>query len=330
MPTRFVLSGDHPLDGSRGRDLLRSYMRDISRVPLLSAEQEITLGRQVQQLVALEEVREELTLRAGGIAPNDQPLAVAADLAIDELQARIRDGRQAKERMVSANLRLVVSIAKNYTNSSFELADLIQEGTIGLVRGVEKFDPSRGYKFSTYAYWWIREGITQAIKNKSRTIRLPAPITASLSKLKRCQRELSQVLGRPPRLHELASAAGMSELDVEELMFRAVQPLSFDYTTAEGEAINLLDKVVCSGVQPDQLALENCLKSNIRKLLDQLPEQEAQLLKMRYGIDQETALSLSAVARELGITRDTARGLERRAVASMRDLSGQVSDYLSA
>ena len=113
MPTRFVLSGDHPLDGSHGRDLLRSYMRDISRVPLLSAEQEITLGRQVQQLVALEEVREELTLRAGGIAPNDQQLAVAADLAIDELQARIRDGRQAKERMVSANLRLVVSIAKN-------------------------------------------------------------------------------------------------------------------------------------------------------------------------------------------------------------------------
>ena len=147
MPTRFVLSGDHPLDGSHGRDLLRSYMRDISRVPLLSAEQEITLGRQVQQLVALEEVREELTLRAGGLAPNDQQLAVAAAIAIDELQARIRDGRQAKERMVSANLRLVVSIAKNYTNSSFELADLIQEGTIGLVRGVEKFDPSRGYSW---------------------------------------------------------------------------------------------------------------------------------------------------------------------------------------
>jgi len=113
-------------------------------------------------------------------------------------------------------------------------------------------------------------------------------------------------------------------------MFRAVQPLSFDYTTPEGEPINLLDKIACDGVQPDQLVLENCLKSNIRKLLDQLPEQEAQLLKMRYGIDQETALSLSAVARELGISRDTARGLERRAVASMRHLSGQVSDYLSA
>ena len=122
----------------------------------------------------------------------------------------------------------------------------------------------------------------------------------------------------------------MSELDVEELMFRAVQPLSFDYTTAEGEAINLLDKVACSGVQPEQLALENCLKSNIRKLLDQLPEQEAHLLKMRYCIEQETDLSLSAVARELGITRDTARWLERRAVASMRDLSGQFSDHLSA
>jgi RNA polymerase nonessential primary-like sigma factor len=330
MPTRFVLSGDHPLDGSHGRDLLRSYMRDISRVPLLSADQEITLGRQVQQLVGLEAVREELTLRAGGIAPNEQQLAVAANLELVELQCRIRQGQQAKERMVSANLRLVVSIAKNYTNSSFELADLIQEGTIGLVRGVEKFDPSRGYKFSTYAYWWIREGITQAIKNKSRTIRLPAPINAALSKLKRCQRELTQIHGRPPRLHELASASGLSELDVQELMFRAVQPLSFDHTTADGEPINLLDKVACDGIQPEQLALENCLKSNIRKLLDQLPEQEAQLLRMRYGIDQLAALSLSAVARELGISRDSARGLERRAVASMRDLSGHVSDYLSA
>jgi RNA polymerase nonessential primary-like sigma factor len=121
----------------------------------------------------------------------------------------------------------------------------------------------------------------------------------------------------------------MTELDVEEMMFRAVQPLSCDYTTADGEAINLLDKVACDGVQPDQLAQEDCLKTNIRKLLDQLPEQEAQLLRMLYGIDQETALSLSAVARELGISRDTARGLERRAVASMRVLSGQASDYLS-
>ena len=330
MPARFVLSGDHPLDCGHGQELLRSYMRDIGRVPLLSGDQEITLGRQVQQLMAIEELREELSLRAGGQPPSDDQLAEASGLSVAALRKQRRLGVRAKERMVSANLRLVVSIAKNYTNSSFELADLIQEGTIGLVRGVEKFDPSRGYKFSTYAYWWIRQGITRAIKDKSRVIRLPAHINDALSKLKRCQRELSQSLGRTPRLDEVAAATGLSELDVREVMFRALQPLSFDATTADGDAFDLLDTVACEGMQPEELALKDCLKQNMRRLLDQLPEQEAELLKLRYGVDQENAWSLSAAARELGITRDTARGLERRAVATMRRLSAEISDYLAA
>jgi RNA polymerase nonessential primary-like sigma factor len=330
MPSRFVLSGDHPLDGGQGRELLRSYMRDIGRVPLLSPEQEITLGRQVQQLMAIEESREELTLRGGGVEPSEEQLAEATGLSVPVLQKRLRLGLRAKERMVSANLRLVVSIAKNYTNSSFELADLIQEGTIGLVRGVEKFDPSRGYKFSTYAYWWIRQGITRAIKEKSRTIRLPAHINDALSKLKRCQRELSQALGRTPSLGELAEATGFSELDVREVLFRAQQPLSFEAQTADGEGFNLLDTVACDGLQPEQLAQQDCLKHNIHKLLDQLPPREAQLLKLRFGIDQESPWSLCAAARELGITRDSARGLERRAVAEMRRLSAGISDYLAA
>ena len=139
-------------------DLLRSYLRDIGRVPLLSHEQEITFGRQVQELMALEELREELTLRAGGEAPAETQLAEAAGLTPQLLRRRLQGGRRAKERMVAANLRLVVSVAKKYTRRNMELLDLIQEGTIGLVRGVEKFDPTRGYKFSTYAYWWIRQG----------------------------------------------------------------------------------------------------------------------------------------------------------------------------
>ncbi|MFZ9951782.1 MAG: sigma-70 family RNA polymerase sigma factor, partial [Vulcanococcus sp.] len=150
-------------------DLVRSYLRDIGRVPLLSHEQEITLGRQVQELMAIEEVREELTLRSGGEPPSDAQLAEAAGLTPQLLKKRLRAGQRAKERMVSANLRLVVSVAKKYTKRNMELLDLIQEGTIGLVRGVEKFDPTRGYKFSTYAYWWIRQGITRAIAEKSRT-----------------------------------------------------------------------------------------------------------------------------------------------------------------
>lgn len=201
-------------------DLLRSYLRDIGRVPLLSHEQEITLGRQVQELMHLEELREELTMRAGGEEPSGEALAAAAGLSAAQLRRRLQMGRRAKERMVAANLRLVVSVAKKYTRRNMELLDLIQEGTIGLVRGVEKFDPTRGYKFSTYAYWWIRQGITRAIAEKSRTIRLPIHITETLNKLKKGQRELSQELGRTPTVSELAVYVELPEDEVKDLLCR--------------------------------------------------------------------------------------------------------------
>ena len=147
-----------PVDG----DLVRSYLRDIGRVPLLSHEQEITLGRQVQELVRLEEAEAEFKMRQGH-EPSREEMAANLGISPAVLRRRLINGRRAKERMVAANLRLVVSVAKKYTKRNMELLDLIQEGTIGLVRGVEKFDPTRGYKFSTYAYWWIRQGITRAI-----------------------------------------------------------------------------------------------------------------------------------------------------------------------
>ncbi|RAH05435.1 MAG: RNA polymerase sigma factor, RpoD/SigA family, partial [Euryarchaeota archaeon TMED132] len=172
-------------------DLVRSYLRDIGRVPLLTNEQEITLGRQVQDLMHLEKLGKEIE-SANGKKPSKEELAKDAGIKIDDLLKTFRRGNRAKERMVAANLRLVVSVAKKYTKRNMELLDLIQEGTIGLVRGVEKFDPARGYKFSTYAYWWIRQGITRAIAEKSRIIRLPIHITEVLNKLKKGQRELSQ------------------------------------------------------------------------------------------------------------------------------------------
>jgi len=330
MPERFVRTGDHRLDGGTGRDLLRSYMREIGRIPLLTPEEEITLGRRVQQLMALELLQEELTVRADGQAPSLSTLAATAQLSESALQQRQRAGRRAKERMISANLRLVVSIARNYTNSSVELADLIQEGTLGLVRAVEKFDPSRGYKFSTYAYWWIRQGITKAIAEKSRTIRLPGPIHDALQKLKRCHRDLSQALGRTPRLEELAEASGLSELDVREVMFRALQPLSFETRNASGEDFSLLEVLACEGVRPDELAVQQCLKSNIHQLLEQLPDLEAKLLRLRYGIGADEPMSLCAIAREFGMTRDRARGVERRALAELRRLSDTMADHLAA
>jgi RNA polymerase nonessential primary-like sigma factor len=313
-----------------GTDLVRSYLRDIGRVPLLTHEQEITLGRQVQELMALEEQREELRLRAGGDVPTDAELAEAVQLTPQQLKKRLRSGQRAKERMVAANLRLVVSVAKKYTKRNMELLDLIQEGTIGLVRGVEKFDPTRGYKFSTYAYWWIRQGITRAIAEKSRTIRLPIHITETLNKLKKGQRELSQELGRTPTVTELAEFVELPEEEVKDLLCRARQPVSLETKVGDGDDTELLDLLAADGTQPEELVDGECLRSDMRDLLDQLPELQGRVLKMRYGIGIDEPMSLSSIARELEMSRDRARSLERRAHEEMRRLSKPMGAYLAA
>jgi RNA polymerase nonessential primary-like sigma factor len=313
-----------PVDG----DLVRSYLRDIGRVPLLSHEQEITLGRQVQDLMALEELEAELAVRLGA-KPELEEWAKAAALPAAVLRRRLQAGRRAKERMVAANLRLVVSVAKKYTKRNMELLDLIQEGTIGLVRGVEKFDPTRGYKFSTYAYWWIRQGITRAIAEKSRTIRLPIHITELLNKLKKGQRELSQELGRTPTVTELAAAVELPEEEVKELLCRARQPVSLETKVGDGDDTELLDLLAGDGAGPAELVDGDCLKGDLRALLDQLPQEQATVLKMRYGIGtSEAPMSLTGIARTLGMSRDKTRSLERRALEQIRTLSRDLVGYL--
>ncbi|MBV2352165.1 RpoD/SigA family RNA polymerase sigma factor [Synechococcus sp. HK05] len=317
-------------------DLVRSYLRDIGRVPLLSHEQEITLGRQVQELVALEELEQELEMRAGGAKPDHEQLAQAAQLTPQQLKKRLRSGQRAKERMVAANLRLVVSVAKKYTKRNMELLDLIQEGTIGLVRGVEKFDPTRGYKFSTYAYWWIRQGITRAIAEKSRTIRLPIHITETLNKLKKGQRELSQELGRTPTVTELAEFVELPEEEVKDLLCRARQPVSLETKVGDGDDTELLDLLAADGSQPEELVDGECLRSDMRDLLDQLPELQGRVLKMRYGIpcpdvpDPDEPMSLTGIGRVLGMSRDRVRNLERDGLAGLKRLSENVKAYVAA
>ena len=316
-------------------DLVRSYLRDIGRVPLLTHEQEITLGRQVQELVALEELESELELRAGGSKPSPEQLAAAAGMSPQQLRKRFTAGRRAKERMVAANLRLVVSVAKKYTKRNMELLDLIQEGTIGLVRGVEKFDPTRGYKFSTYAYWWIRQGITRAIAEKSRTIRLPIHITETLNKLKKGQRDLSQLLGRTPTITELAEAVELPEEEVKDLLCRARQPVSLETKVGDGDDTELLDLLAGDGELPDERLDGECLKGDLRALLEQLPELQGRVLKMRYGIgaidgNLEEPMSLSAIAKQLGMSRDKTRNLERKAIEGIRSHSCQLEGYLAA
>ncbi len=324
-------------DGSHlgGGDLVRSYLRDIGRVPLLTHEQEITLGRQVQDLMAIEEQREELRLRSGGEEPSHELLAAEAGLTPAQLSKRLSCGRRAKERMVAANLRLVVSVAKKYTKRNMELLDLIQEGTIGLVRGVEKFDPTRGYKFSTYAYWWIRQGITRAIAEKSRTIRLPIHITETLNKLKKGQRELSQELGRTPTITELATFVELPEEEVKELLCRARLPVSLESKVGDGDDTELLDLLAGDADLPEDRLDDACMKGDLRDLLDQLPELQAQVLKMRYGIEGDGSgpvepMSLSSIAKALGMSRDKTRNLERKALEGIRAQSRRLEGYLAA
>jgi len=310
-------------------DLVRSYLRDIGRVPLLSHEQEITLGRQVQELVNLEIIQSELEDNLGE-KPDIQLFAQNAGLSITQLKQKLKSGKRAKERMVAANLRLVVSVAKKYTKRNMELLDLIQEGTIGLVRGVEKFDPTRGYKFSTYAYWWIRQGITRAIAEKSRSIRLPIHITEMLNKLKKGQRELSQELSRTPTLKELAEYVELPENDVKDLMSRAGQPVSLETRIGDGEDTILLDLLSNDIDMPAEQIENDCMKGDLETLLEQLPELQNRVLRMRYGMDGDDPMSLTGIGRVLGISRDRVRNLERDGLRGLRKVGDTVEAYMAS
>ena len=313
-----------------GCDALSQHMRAISRTPLLTPDEEISLARLVQAGRRLQEVAEEMKLRAGGQEPSLEAWAVEVGMGVRQLQRRLRRAAQARSRMVLANLRLVVSMARRYQHRPADLEDLIQEGTIGLIRAVERFDPTRGYRFSTYASWWIRDGIGSALLAKGRTIRLPSTMVEQLQRLRRSQQSLAQRLGRDPSIEELAEATGLQPLDIREVLFRAQEPLSLDGSPGHTPELRLLDSLACEASQPQDQVATALLCEDIQQLLKELPDREAEFLRLRYGIQAGEPLSLSATARQMGITRDTARGLERRANASIRRLSSGVVDHLSA
>ena len=304
-------------------DSVRAYLRDIGRVPLLEHDEEILLGRQVQRLMELEEMKTEMELDNDG-------LAEAMELPVKQIKRELREGKKAKEKMVTANLRLVVSVAKKYTKRNMELLDIIQEGTIGLVRGVEKFDPGRGYKFSTYAYWWIRQGITRAIAEKSRAIRLPIHVTENLNRLKKAQRELSQMTGEMPNVFQLSEHLDLTVDEIKDLMCKARQPTSLEIKIGENRDTALIDLLEDESQLPEMLLERSCIKEDIRELISELPEMQAAVISMRYGIGEEILepMSMTAIGQVLNMSRDRVRTLEHKALRSLKEKSDKISEYL--
>jgi RNA polymerase nonessential primary-like sigma factor len=305
-------------------DSVRAYLRDIGRIPLLEHDEEILLGRKVQRLMEIKACEEQLG------SPSKAELAESLNLTIKELRREIRDGEKAKDKMVTANLRLVVSVAKKYTKRNMELLDIIQEGTIGLVRGVEKFDPGRGYKFSTYAYWWIRQGITRAIAEKSRAIRLPIHVTENLNRLKKAQRELSQLNGQMPNIFQLSEYLELSVDDIKDLMCKARQPTSLEVKIGENRDTAIIDLLEDETQTPDMLLEKAFIKEDIRSMIDDLPDLQAAVISMRYGIGDEVLepLSMTAIGQILNMSRDRVRTLEHKALRGLREHSDEVSEYL--
>ena len=281
-------------------DSIGYYLSSIGRVPLLTAAEEIELAHHVQAMKELlETAEEERTPRQ---------------------RHRIRMGKRARDRMMAANLRLVVSVAKKYQNQGLELLDLVQEGAIGLERAVDKFDPAMGYKFSTYAYWWIRQGMTRAIDNSARTIRLPIHISEKLSKMRRITRELSHRFGRQPNRLELASAMGLEPRDLEDLIAQSAPCASLDAHARGEEDRSTLGELIPdpNGAEPMEGMDRSIQKEHLGGWLSQLNEREQKILKLRFGLDGAEPLTLAEIGRQINVSRERVRQLEAKAILKLR------------
>ena len=314
-------AGDRSSSGSA--DPVRVYLKEIGRVPLLTGAEEVALAKRIE---------------AGGQA-GDRLAELEAAGRVEELdrmdrrrlERTCRDGERAKSDLIQANLRLVVSIAKRYVGRGMHLLDLIQEGNLGLMRAVEKFDYTKGFKFSTYATWWIRQAITRAIADQARTIRIPVHMVESINKVHRIQRQMVQELERDPTIDELAAKVDMTPDRVREIMRISQDPLSLDSPVGETDDSQLSDFIEDTQADaPAEMAARNMLGKAVVEALSELSDREKEVVRLRFGLDDGQARTLEEVGKEFGVTRERIRQIEAKTLAKLRNpnRSQKLRDYL--
>jgi RNA polymerase primary sigma factor len=312
-----------PVDRGAGTsDPVRMYLKEIGRVPLLTGPEEVALARRIESGVQARERLEDL--ESGDIS------RVSAD-ELRQLRLAERDGDDATQALIQANLRLVVSIAKRYVGRGMLFLDLIQEGNLGLMRAVEKFDYTKGFKFSTYATWWIRQAITRAIADQARTIRIPVHMVETINKVVRVQRQMMQDLEREPTVEELAAKVDMTPARVREIQRISQDPLSLDSPVGEEDDSNLGDFIEDHLAEaPAEAAARTLLNAAVLSALDELSDREKQVVRLRFGLEDGQARTLEEVGREFGVTRERIRQIESKTLAKLRhpQRSQKLRDYL--
>jgi RNA polymerase nonessential primary-like sigma factor len=301
-------------------DTIKLYLDEIGRIPRLTPDQEIEFGRQVQTLQKLYAIRQ----------PNLEQWQKAANLSREELQTAIAQGERAKRKMIEANLRLVVSIAQHFQNRNLELLDLIQEGNLGLQRSVEKFDPTKGYRFSTYAYWWIRQAISRAIALKSRSIRIPTHLTEKLNLIRKTQRSLSQTLGRTATITEIAQELSVSATEIRDALFAVRRSVSLDSPIGQEQDTNLAELLRDEGEMLEERVARSLLREDLLNLLGLLPSNQRQVMTLRFGLEDGEALSLSQASRKMNCSREKVRLLEKAAMKTLQQYKMRLQEYVMA
>ena len=310
-------------------DSIRVYLQEIGRIRLLRPDEEIELARKIADLLQLEELASQFEVDHGH-HPDTKEWAVLVDMPVIKFRRRLMLGRRAKEKMVQSNLRLVVSIAKKYMNRGLSFQDLIQEGSLGLIRAAEKFDHEKGYKFSTYATWWIRQAITRAIADQSRTIRLPVHLYETISRIKKTTKVLSQEFGRKPTEEEIAESM---EMTIEKLRFIAKSaqlPISLETPIGKEEDSRLGDFIEADIENPDQDVAKNLLREDLEGVLATLSPRERDVLRLRYGLDDGRMKTLEEIGQIFDVTRERIRQIEAKALRKLRhpNRNGVLKEYI--